>query len=145
MEIFPVTDATFDDLVWLAAQSWPQQEEIQLRRFLVNEQIQRKAQFFLARDAQTLLGFAYVAPRQDYVAGTTTNAVLYLEGIFVRATARRNGVARFLIEHCQKWGRTHHFAEFASDCLASNQASLALHAACGFAPVATITCFAQKL
>jgi aminoglycoside 6'-N-acetyltransferase I len=86
-------------------------------------------------------GFAEVALRSDYVNGCESSPVAFLEGIYVDAAHRRQGIARALVRAAQAWGRERGAAEFASDALLDNEASHAFHKAVGFAEMERVVYF----
>ena len=101
--------------------------------------------FFLAYRENTAVGFAQCQLRHDYVEGTETSPVGYLEGIFVREADRHLGFAGQLMKACEDWAREQHCMEFASDCGIDNADSLAFHLKLGFKEANRIICFAKKL
>ena len=61
---------------------------------------------FIAGDAEgAALGFAEVSLRSEYVNGTHSSPVAFLEGLYVRPAARRRGVARALVGAVKDWAR----------------------------------------
>lgn len=90
-------------------------------------------------------GFAQCQLRHDYVEGTDSSPVGYLEGIFVEQEYRNKGYARKLLERCEKWAKNKGYTEFASDCELHNETSLAFHLKVGFSEANRIICFAKKL
>lgn len=103
------------------------------------------AQFFLKWEGGLPVGFAQCQLRRDYVEGTETSPVGYMEGIFVQEAFRRRGYARELLEACQRWAKAQGCGEFASDCEIGNQESLSFHKAAGFLEANRIICFVKKL
>ena len=91
------------------------------------------------------VGLAEVALRADYVNGTATSPVLFLEGLYVVPAARRRGVARALAAAAADWGRARNCREFASDTPIDNRASQAVHRALGFAETERVVYFRQWL
>lgn len=87
---------------------------------------------FLAWNDNTVIGFAQCGFRNDYVEGTETSPVGYLEGVFVEEAYRRQGIARELVEECQKFAKEQGCIEFASDCELDNEESLQFHLKMGF-------------
>ena len=81
----------------------------------------------------------------DYVEGTASTPVGYLEGILVRPEFRRHGLAKQLLQACQCWAREQGCIEFASDCELLNDASLEFHLRMGFSEANRIICFVKKL
>ena len=90
-------------------------------------------------------GFAQCQLRRDYVEGTETSPVGYLEGIFVAAPFRNRGIAASLLAACEDWARETGCTEFASDCELTNTDSLRFHLAAGFSEANRIICFVKRL
>ncbi len=91
------------------------------------------------------MGFAQCQLRHDYVEGTDSSPVGYLEGIFVKEAYRHKGYARELLRECEKWAAEQGCGAFASDCELGNEESLAFHLAAGFAEANRIICFTKEL
>ena len=100
---------------------------------------------FLASENGREAGFAQVQLRHDYVEGTETSPVGYLEGVYVREEARGRGVARALLKACEAWAAERGSREFASDCELDNAASLDFHLHSGFTEANRIVCFVKTL
>lgn len=100
---------------------------------------------FIQYEAGTPAGFAECSLRTDYVEGTESTPVGYLEGIFVKKEYRNRGCARDLLSACEKWAKDNGCAEFASDCELDNTLSLKFHTAMGFTEVNRIICFKKDI
>lgn len=100
---------------------------------------------FLLYDGETAIGFAQCQLRHDYVEGTDSSPVGYLEGIFVEEDYRNRGYAKRLLEQCENWAKNMGCTEFASDCELTNIGSLAFHLRMGFEEANRMICFAKKL
>lgn len=103
------------------------------------------AQFFLKYNQDRPVGFAHCQLRYDYVEGTETSPVGYLEGIFIEEEYRHNGYAKELLSECEKWAKEKGCKEFASDCEIDNDSSLGFHMALGFEEANRIICFTKTL
>lgn len=103
------------------------------------------AQFFLKYNEDIPVGFAQCGLRYDYVEGTETSPVGYLEGIFIREEYRHRGYAKELLSECEKWAKEKGCKEFASDCEIDNDSSFGFHMALGFEEANRIICFTKKL
>ena len=103
------------------------------------------AALFLCEEGGAPAGFAQAQLRRDYVEGSSTSPVGYLEGVYVEPDFRRRGFAQALLRACEAWARERGCAEFASDCELDNEASAAFHARMGFAEVNRIRCFLKPL
>lgn len=91
------------------------------------------------------IGFAQCGLRHDYVEGTESSPVGYLEGIFIQEDYRRKGYARALMVECEKWAKKKGCSEFASDCELDNNVSLAFHMKMGFTEAERIICFTKPI
>lgn len=100
---------------------------------------------FLALAEDLAIGFAQCGLRHDYVEGTDSSPVGYLEGIFVSEEYRNRGIAGDMLEACQKWAKEQGCAEFASDCELVNEGSRKFHLRMGFEEANRIICFIKKL
>ena len=105
----------------------------------------RHGAFLVEEHDGTLLGFAEVALRADYVPGMRTSPVAFLEAIYVAPGARRRGVARALVAQARAWARARGCSEFASDALLDNEASHAMHRALGFVETRRVVFFRQDI
>lgn len=88
---------------------------------------------------------AEAALRHDYVNGTESSPVVFLEGIYVAPEHRRQGVAQQLIEQVSQWGRQAGCVEIASDTSLDNLASQTLHHALGFEETERVVYFKKRL
>ena len=102
------------------------------------------AVFLCVADGQPV-GFAQAQLRRDYVEGTDTSPVGYLEGVFVEEEFRKRGLGKALVSACEAWAREMGCTEFASDCELSNTQSLAFHLRAGFQEANRIICFSKEL
>lgn len=100
---------------------------------------------FLAFDGDTPIGFAQCQLRHDYVEGTDSSPVGYLEGIYVSESHRCRGYAKLLLAACEVWAKSKGCREFASDCELHNEESLRFHLKAGFTEANRIICFTKKL
>lgn len=91
------------------------------------------------------VGFAQCQLRYDYVEGTQSSPVGYLEGIFVKEEFRHQGYAAKLLTECEKWAKMQGCEEFASDCELHNIASTRFHQAMHFTEANRIICYTKKI
>ena len=129
----------------LALQLWPDNELSDLRTEFTRLLSNPETAFFLAFDGEAAVGFAQCQLRHDYVEGTESSPVGYLEGIFVNESHRRRGYAHLLLAACQVWAKNMGCREFASDCELKNTASLHFHLKLGFTEANRIICFTKQL
>lgn len=103
------------------------------------------AAFFLKFEKDVPIGFAQCQLRCDYVEGTASSPVGYLEGIFIKEGYRNRGYAKELLAHCESWAKARGCLEFASDCEIDNVNSYLFHRAMNFAEANRIICFTKRL
>ena len=129
----------------LALLLWPEHTLEELTGEFEELISQDEAACFLAYAGDTAVGFAQCQLRHDYVEGTDSSPVGYLEGIFVREDYRHRGYAKKLLSACEAWAREQGCTEFASDCELTNTDSLKFHLSVGFEEANRIICFTRKL
>ena len=129
----------------LALMLWPSHDAAELREEFAELLKSEEAACFLACEAGVPVGFAQCQLRYDYVEGTQTSPVGYLEGIFVRPEFRNRGLAKQLLGACESWAKEKGCMEFASDCELGNDTSLNFHLSMGFAEANRIVCFTKTL
>lgn len=129
----------------LALLLWPHHEINDLEKEMVSCIISDNEVIFIYFSGTIPVGFAQCSLRNDYVEGTESSPVGYLEGIFVKAEYRRRGIAKELFIECEKWAKSKGCSEFASDCELSNTESLSFHLKLGFEEANRIICFKKDL
>ncbi len=105
----------------------------------------KKAAVFLCVEDEKAIGFSFCTLRNDYVEGTSSSPVGYLEGVFVDEKYRKSGIGKSLVSSCEKWAMEMGCLEFASDCELNNIGSLDFHLSAGFREVNRTIHFAKLL
>lgn len=129
----------------LAIQMWEENEIDELTAEFEALIADEECAVFLAKENGQAVGFAQCQLRHDYVEGTDSSPVGYLEGIFVSEGYRRQGTAKALLSACEEWAKAMGCSEFASDCEETNDQSLAFHLALGFEEANRVICFTKRL
>ena len=132
-------------LAELACKLWPDNTVEEMCSEMEEIIAKPDAAFFLAYAEDTPVGFAQCQLRHDYVEGTDSSPVGYLEGIYVADGYRKQGIAKELLAACENWAKIKGCAEFASDCELENVQSLQFHLNVGFEEANRIICFTKKL
>lgn len=147
-EDYIVEKATHKELevvVKLALMLWPECDLNELTEEFSELLQDQRAAIFLAKEGTKFVGFAQCQLRTDYVEGTESSPVGYLEGIFVIEGFRRKGFAKQLLFACENWAKEQGSKEFASDVEIDNQDSLRFHLNSGFQEANRIICLTKKL
>ena len=129
----------------LACKLWPDNRVEEMCSELGEIIAKPDAAFFLTYVEDVPAGFAQCQLRHDYVEGTESSPVGYLEGIYVAEEYRKHGIARELLSACEIWAKSKGCTEFASDCELENVQSLQFHLNLGFEEANRIICFTKKL
>lgn len=145
MKILEATQKDSQILAEMATKIWENENVDELEQEFVEINQSAKDTCFIAFDGKFPVGFANVSLRFDYVEGTESSPVGYLEGIFVEENYRKQNIAKNLVKSCEDWAKKIGCTEFASDCLLDNTKSLKFHLAVGFIEANRIICFKKDL
>ena len=85
----------------LAAQMWSSQTADELQQEFQALMTDDTAALFVYTLDDVVLGFAQCQLRRDYVEGTDSSPVGYLEGVYVDEGHRKRGYGRALIHACE--------------------------------------------
>ena len=149
MSVFIARCAAVDQPGWLELRQalWPncsrEEHLAEMASFCKNPR--RYAQFVAYSQFPQAVGFVEVSLRPDYVNGTESSPVAFLEGIFVAPEDRQKGVGRTLAQEAEQWGKSLGCQEFASDALFENEPSHAVHRALGFQETERVVFFRKTL
>jgi aminoglycoside 6'-N-acetyltransferase I len=133
---------------WLAMRQilWPETSEPEHREemAMMLSDADRYAVLVCEDRSGSLRGFAEVSLRQ-WAEGCRSSPVAYLEGWFVAAESRRQGLGRMLVEAAEDWARARGCTELGSDTDLGNTQSEAVHLRLGFEIAARVTAFRKRL
>ena len=91
------------------------------------------------------VGFMNVSVRNDYVNGTDTSPVAFVEAIYIMPEYRKQGIGRELIEYAEEFARQRGITQLASDCFIDNSMSENFHKSCGFIEKERVICFVKDV
>nr|MBP3599086.1 GNAT family N-acetyltransferase [Eubacterium sp.] len=129
----------------LAIQMWPDNTIEELAKEFEKLTISEGSAIFICLIENQVIGFAQCQLRHDYVEGTESSPVGYLEGIYVCEEYRKEGYAKELLAKCEEWAKEKGCSEFASDCELTNDVSFRFHLNVGFTEENRIICFTKKI
>lgn len=138
-----ITDVSI--LAHLAIQMWQDSTISDLEQEFKQIINSNKAVVFMKFIDENPIGFSQCQLRTDYVEGTKTSPVGYLEGIFILEEYRNKGYAKELLSACENWTKEQGCTEFASDCELDNNISYKFHIAVGFEEANRIICLKKCL
>lgn len=132
-------------LAELAIQLWSDHTVTELNEDFSEILNNNDAVCFIKYSDDIPVGFAQCQLRRDYVEGTHSTPVGYLEGVFVVPEYRHKGYAKELLKKCELWAKEKGCEEFASDCELDNTSSFNFHKAMGFEEANRIICFRKEI
>ena len=125
--LFP--DSTFDD-------------ELKFHKEIL--ELEKEVGFLYQKDDQ-YVGFMNISIRNDYVNGTDTSPVVYIEAIYVLSEYRQHGIGRKFLEHAEQFAKERGITQLASDCFIDNIMSENFHKSCGFIEKERVICFVKDV
>ena len=144
MRIAPPESPSDDKWLSLRSRLWPDASEQHLRE--MSDALARGHCVRLALTAHgSAVGLVEASKRVDYVNGTSTSPVVFLEGLYVEPTSRRKGVARALVAEVERWALAEGCSELASDSQLENVAAYAAHRALGFEETERVVYFRRAV
>lgn len=105
----------------------------------------QKSIIYIAVDDDKVVAFAQFELRYDYVEGTNTSPVGYIEGIYVQKEYRNIGLASQLVKRGEQWAKQKGCTQMASDCELSNIDSYKFHTRIGYEETNKIVCFKKDI
>ena len=135
------------DGAWLALRSalWPEASEAEHFSGMADAVARCHYVRLALATGGSALGFIEASKRVDYVNGTSSSPVAFVEGLYVVPDARRQGVARALVESVVQWALDQGCAELASDAVIGNDTAHAAHRALGFEETERVVYFRRAL
>jgi len=91
------------------------------------------------------VAFMHLCLRNDYVNGTESSPVLFIEAIYVLPAYRKTGIGREFISYAESFARKCGIKQLASDCYIDNYESERFHKSCGFIEKERVICFAKNV
>lgn len=149
MLIRPLEAADLEPWVRLRCALWPNHSADELRgdaeRILGGDPAPHlKIMTFVAEDADGLCGFIEASLRA-FADGCDTSPVGYIEGWYVVADLRGEGIGAKLVRAAENWARGEGCTEMASDAHADNEGSRKAHKALGYSEKRPVVRFRKGL
>ena len=120
--------------------STPHEHAREIARFFSDQRNNPAEVLVACGDSGELIGFLELSFR-PFAEGCDSGKIVYIEGWFVEADLRGQGIGRALVTAAEEWGRAQGCAEIASD----TEASAAAHKALGFSEIVRVICFRKRL
>lgn len=129
----------------MRAALWPDDDPDHLAHETVQHFVNPHLHVFVAEAVDgRLVGFLELSLR-PHAPGCVASPAPFIEGWYVAAEARLQGVGRRLVDAAEDWARLRGFREIGSDTQLANGASQAAHAALGYQEVERVVCYRKPL
>lgn len=145
MNIEKANKTNLDDLTNLAVKLWPDNNWSDLRVEFEQLLDSTKDIVYLAKVESNYIGFIHISLRHDYVEGSNSSPVGYVEGIYVDENHRNKGIAMMLVKEGEVWAKSLGCKEIASDTEIDNYGSQEFHKSIGFKEAGIIVAFIKEL
>lgn len=132
----------FNDWLDLALELWPDCTIAVLTEVI---QSPRQAGFVVRNENRKAIALMNLSLRYDFVPDATQSPVAYVEGIYVKAEYRKQGVGTALIQYAQQWALEQGCIQLALDALLDNPASHKFYAKIGFREVERVVFFIKSV
>lgn len=145
MTITQADASSLEEWVQLSAKLFPDEAFDELHASYVDFLTTQKEIGFLYWINHKSVAFMNVSIRHDYVNGTDSSPVAFIEALYVLPEYRRRGIARELIAQAEQFAKENGITQLASDCLLQNADSELFHKSCGFEEKERVVCFVKKV
>ncbi|MDD5639297.1 MAG: GNAT family N-acetyltransferase [Candidatus Pacebacteria bacterium] len=105
----------------------------------------KNAIIYICKDKEKLVGFIKLSLRNDYVEGSNSSPVGYVEGIYIDPNYRGLGLGRKLFKFGEKWSFERGCNEYAADSNFPEKESQKILSRIGFKEVNRIICYLKKI
>ena len=145
MGIISADSSNLKELVGLAALLFPDHIYEELFDVYEKSLASGKEIGLLYEKDGVFVGYMHLSIRHDYVNGTETSPVAFVEAIYVLPDYRKHGIAREFIDYAQNYAKQNGITQLASDCLIDNDLSEKFHKSCGFIEKERVICFVKDV
>jgi len=146
MNFCEVSEDNFEEWLLMGIALWSHAQKGEIEKEFHAELELGKYKHFLAQNQNNeYLGFINLSLRSDYVEGSSSSPVVYVEGVYVKPKYRRQGVTKGLIKQAEKWAKKQGCKELGSDAEFSNAESQRLHKSLGFKKIDTTVHYIKKI
>jgi aminoglycoside 6'-N-acetyltransferase I len=144
-EIVEATEADLEPWTRLGLLLWPDHSFHEMRETFLGILKAEREMAFLCKVGQECVAFLNASIRVDYVEGSNSSPVGFVEGIFVKESYRKQGIAKGLIARGEMWAKAQGCTEMGSDIEQHNTASYDFHTTIGFREANRIICFIKDI
>ena len=145
LNIIRASEENINELSQMALELWPENNIEDLKRDFAYIIGHLSDKVLLAQIENEYAGFIHMSVRKDYVEGSSSNPVGYIEGLFVKPEYRGKDVGTELYNAGAKWVKKKGCTEIGTDCTISNRVSFDFLIKMGFEEANRIICFIKDI
>lgn len=145
LRIVEANQGRVHELTSMALALWPDNNSKELQEEFAELLESEKDKLFLCVNGQDSVAFIHLSIRSDYVEGSSSSPVGYVEGIYVKPEFRRQGISKRLVQAGEQWCRSMGCTQMASDIEQHNTASYDFHLSIGFTEANRIIAFIKEI
>lgn len=145
INIVKSSNVNLEELTKMAIDLWPDNDYNELKEEIISLMNGPKDEFFLAKEDDEYIGFIHMSIRSDYVEGSDSSPVGFVEGIYVKFSHRNKNIARELFNRGVDWVKSKGCTQVGSDIEHDNYVSYDFHKKLGFEEVNKIICFIKDI
>jgi aminoglycoside 6'-N-acetyltransferase I len=143
--IRPVEERDPDEWLRMRLTLWPDHAIDEMRAEMAVLRTDESAATFVADRGDGTLGGFLEASLRKYADGCDTSPVGYIEGWYVDADLRAQGIGRALVQAAEQWARDRGCVEMGSDTWIDNEVSFHAHLAIGYEEAERLIHFKKRL
>lgn len=140
-----VSSNSFNEWLRMGLELWPDNTVEGLRESFTDLLDSKKEKSFVVKIEDKYIGFINLSIRSDYVEGSDSSPVGYIEGIYVNPDYRNQGIARLMVKKGEEWAMENGCKQMASDCELHNTKSYDFHLKVGFNEANRVISFIKDL
>lgn len=133
------------DVVMMALDLWKDNTYNEMKEEFEEILKSDDSEIYLYKEEDAYVGFIHVSIRQDYVEGSNSSPVGYVEGIYVKPDFRGKKIAKELLSSGEQWALSKDCSEMGSDIEQDNTISYEFHRKVGFKEANRVICFIKDI
>lgn len=135
-----------EDILEMAMDLWKDAySKDEMRKFFQEAFISDKYKVLLFLSDNMTAGFIFLSIRTDYVEGSNSSSVGYIEGLYVKPRFRKSGAAKKLLFEGENWVKKKGCEQIGSDTWIENQTGIDFHIQSGFKEAGRLVTFIKTL
>lgn len=145
MEIHELSKKNLGHLVPMVMKLFPEsvyEKELEHYKRIMDSESEK---CYISKMESRFTGFIHLKLRNDYVEGSHSSPVGYVEAVYVEPDFRETGIGKKLVETGEVWAREKGCTEYASDTDINNTHSINFHRNIGFREAGVNVCFIKDL